>query len=129
MKVGDRIKWTANDRTYLGVVMAVTDKHVKVRTPEEIKEFPLDYDKFEIVEETLTVDAESSPETKKDRAERLKRPSTAGTKTEAALVVYKSMPDATRQEIIKAFQEKVGLSAAGAATYYTNCKKTVEKES
>lgn len=121
MKVGDTIKWTAEGKTVTGQVLAMDDKRVKFQTKTEVLDVLLDDGKFEVIDGTVAVEPSPAPQ-RKARSAKTKRPPAAGTKTEAAMAIYKAMPNGTRQEIIKAFIDRIGLSPAGAATYYTNCK-------
>lgn len=126
MKVGSTIKWTDdNGKETLGQVLTVDSKRVKFKTEKQgVLDVLLSDGIFELSKETLNFE-EAPPEPKK--GSRSKREPTIGSKTEAALKLYKSMPGSTRQEIIKAFIDKVGLTPSGAATYYTNCKKRSTK--
>jgi len=53
------------------------------------------------------------------------RTARSGSKTEAAQKIYDRMnaQGATRQEVVKAFVAELGLSPAGANTYFYNCSK------
>lgn len=124
MKVGSIIKWTDDkENETLGEVVSLDSKRVKFKTKDGMLDVLLSDGIFELYKgtENLTFDDVKPPEVKKTK--KLQRPPTKGSKTEAALAIYKAMPTSTRQEIIKAFIEKVKLTPSGAATYYTNCKK------
>lgn len=127
MKVGSTIKWTDDSgKEVLGQVVALDSKRVKFKTVKEgVLEVLLSDGIFELSKETLVFTDTPPPEPKK--SSRSKKAPTSGSKTEAALKLYSAMPNATRQEVIKAFIEKVGLTPSGAATYYTNCKKRSSK--
>jgi hypothetical protein len=48
------------------------------------------------------------------------------TKADIARKLYKAMKaTSTRQELLKAFQEKAGLTPSGSATYLANFKKEI----
>lgn len=49
----------------------------------------------------------------------------AGTKMERAIDIYKAMPGASRQQLISAFVDQLGMTPAGASTYAYNVKKAV----
>lgn len=49
------------------------------------------------------------------------------TKQEQAIEIYKSNKDKPRKEVIKMFCETLGMTDAGASTYYYNAKNAVEK--
>lgn len=49
----------------------------------------------------------------------------AGSKLERAIEIYKSMPGASRQQIIQAFVSQLGMTPAGASTYQNTVKKKV----
>lgn len=126
MKVGSVIKWTDDSgKETLGQVITVDNKRVKFKTQDQgVLDVLLSDGIFELSKETLKF---VDPPQEVKKSSRSKREPTAGSKTEAALKLYKSMPGASRQDIIKAFIEKVGLTPSGAATYYTNCKKRTTK--
>jgi hypothetical protein len=49
-----------------------------------------------------------------------------GSKQEAVSKIYNANSDKSRKEIIALIVEQVGMSAAGASTYYQNAKKAAE---
>jgi len=44
------------------------------------------------------------------------------TKADKARVLFTSMTGSARKDVVKAFQEQIGLTEAAAATYYQNIK-------
>lgn len=50
-----------------------------------------------------------------------------GTKAERARALFRAMSGAARKTVIQAFIDQIGLSQAGASTYYSNCKKEKPK--
>lgn len=130
MKAGDVITWTSDgdgrpETTVLAQVISLTDRRIKLRVKDGTEVNVL------LTDGTFTPSTEEfklevpAPRTKK--SSRKKKAPATGSKTERALEVMKSMPTGTRGEIIKAFVDKVGLTPAGAATYYTNCRKALSK--
>jgi hypothetical protein len=55
------------------------------------------------------------------KAPKVKAPR-AETKADKARALFTSMSGSPRKDIVKAFQEQLSLSEAGAATYYQNIK-------
>jgi hypothetical protein len=131
MKVGDVVRWTSDDgrgeKTLLGEITLITDKRIKFKTIEGELDVLKTDGKFEPTDEKIDFPATAPPAPKKRSKKKTNQP-TAGSKTEAAIKIYRSMQGSTRGEIIKALIDKANLTPAGAATYYTNCKKVVDNE-
>jgi DNA-directed RNA polymerase specialized sigma24 family protein len=62
----------------------------------------------------------------KKKSEPKERKVRSGTKMEAALAVMTKYPDKARKEIIAKFIDDVGLTKAGAATYYSLVQKKMK---
>jgi hypothetical protein len=131
MKVGDTIKWTAQDKPHeekfseVGVVKVLTPTRVKFKTKHGLVDVRLDDGTFEVVEAGT-----SSLDTQEDNAGSAQSTSAqptvkAGSKLERAIAIVKANPTASRKELIQLIVDQLGMSAAGASTYAHNAKKAV----
>lgn len=78
----------------------------------------------------MTQNAETAaPKAKKTATAKKEKAPRGPTKMDQAREIFTSMAGSERKDIVAAFQEKVGLSAAASATYYQNIKSANAKAS
>lgn len=130
-KVGQFIKWTAEEGSHIGQVLRVTDARIEFQTQHGAMSVPLTDGTFE---ETQAIDLTTKDRvipqgehvTAHKRTEaKAKSAPAAGSKLEQAVAIYKEMPGASRKELIDAFVSKLGMTPAGASTYASTVKKHV----
>ncbi len=134
MQVGDTVKWTTRDDVVTGILMAFDGKRYTISPGNCTMEFPVGDGKVELVEPLLvqqvgrvmrpyqvaaieaikampTITMEVCGVTKKQRAEG----------------IYTCMQGrgASRTDIIHEFMATLGMTMAGASTYYANCKSAL----
>lgn len=77
------------------------------------------------VEKTAKKKADKKPTEVKAKKEKVvvEKAPKAPSKAEQARVIYAAAEDKSRAAVTKLFVEQLGLTAAGASTYFQNCKK------
>jgi hypothetical protein len=65
--------------------------------------------------------------TPKVKVEKVAKEPSGPTKADKAREIFTRMAGAARQDILKAFQTEAGLTEAGSATYFANCRRAAAK--
>lgn len=122
--VGHHITWTVDGHAEHGVCTADDGKRYAMQTSAGVMAFPYSDGTVQVgakaVESAVlacgTVGASMLAPKKKQPA--------SGSKRERAQNIYKMMAaaNATRKEIIETFVSMLEMTAAGASTYYAQCK-------
>ena len=102
---------------------------MKYTAPED--ELPEVEDKAEIIAETVTEVKAEEPKAEKPKKEKkakvvkekTEKVNKGPSKAELARQIYANAEDKSRKVVTELFIKELGLTAAGASTYYQNCKK------
>ena len=89
-----------------------------VETATEVNE-----GKAPVIEKTAKKKAEKVVKAPKIKAEKPVKEPKGPSKAEQARAIYAAAEDKSRAAVTKLFVEQLGLTAAGASTYFQNCKK------
>jgi hypothetical protein len=146
MKAGDIVLWSAPDcEPEKGIVVKVTEKRVYIRAqgysfernlsdgvftvlPDDIKFVasvlkPM-MEESNVSAKTKNVKAKAKKVVaKKTKAKAKAGPARQGSKMAEAISIYNASKDKERKDVIQLFIDKVGLTKAGASTYYQIAKK------
>lgn len=110
----DEVNEMENQVQVTDPVVATAVFNTIVETATEVKgETP-------VIEKTAKRKAEKTVKVPKVKAEKAPK---APSKAEQARQIYLAAEDKSRAAVTKLFVEQLGLTAAGASTYFQNCKK------
>lgn len=105
------------------------DESMKYTAPED--ELPEVEDEAEIIAETPVEVKAEEPKAEKPKKEKkakvvkekTEKVNKGPSKAELARQIYANAEDKSRKVVTELFIKELGLTAAGASTYYQNCKK------
>lgn len=102
----------------------LVDKMDKRTLNQTAKKFGLKISKLSVMQirEALKAAGDEPAPKVKAKRERAEGPR-PGSKAEKALAIWKDNKDKPRQELLKLFQTKAGLTVAGSNTYLANIQK------
>lgn len=121
LNIGDTVKWITDEDTVIGVVLSVGDR-IELKTAYGLMEMPCTDGKFVKTNETVPV-RKVDDAVVKTAATTTKKKLEAGSKIAQAVELYKNNREASRQELINLFVDKLGMTPAGASTYASQVKK------
>ena len=114
------VNFVTADAEFKGAVVKQTKTHISIDIGNGIATLPL---------EEGTIQKARAPRAKKANAVktvRVPRVRTSGpSKKDEAIKIYRDNVDAGKAVIIDMFMANLGMSKAGATTYFYNCKKAI----
>jgi len=120
MNTGSFTKWTGADEegtfSHIGKIVSQNETWIDIQTPVGLMHVRRQDGTFE----------EHAPITLKESVQAPKtvtKHHKGNTKIGRALVIYQGMKNASRQQLMAAFVEQLGMSPAGASTYAAQVKK------
>lgn len=112
------VRWSFEDGSYDGEVLAVTNSRIILQTDVGIIGVDQNDGEFKQIKRPA-----NKPVTKLVKIVEPVRETVRGSKKELAMAIYNANKDEPKSHVVELFVKQLGMTPAGASTYYYNCKK------